>query len=399
MKKRVLCLVLTLVMMLGVIPVMEVQAIDNHMGISELAFDEYIVCIPVGYFSRSTIPHCGQCQLYPDPHDAWNAYLTTGEPNNWFDQWYTDPDKAIKDTTSYNGYPNNLNYNNGDEHCQQLIAEWWARMDAYINEVQDKHTGNNKYLTEEEKQWVLLYSAKEWATYGKHPLTAVYADYTFQEWKDFLNGMTDDEKALFMQWWVAVTKPDDEQRVFVPFEEWAAKNTPVTKPTNVSVNTVEPTPVPRKTTAMAYPSTQTVTIDNKPVTFPCYALKDENGNLVNYVRLRDLAMAVDDTKAHFDINWEPNSVSIWTQSWYHPNGSEFSVPFSGERTCECIRRSYFEIDCISAYADAIILTDDNGGGYTYYKLRDLGTELDFNVGWSADRGVFVETDKPYDPNN
>ena len=32
---------------------------------------------------------------------------------------------------------------------------------------------------------------------------------------------------------------------------------------------------------------------------------------------------------------------------------------------------------------AILLTDDQGGGYTYYKLRDLGKVLNFNVGWSA----------------
>ena len=42
-----------------------------------------------------------------------------------------------------------------------------------------------------------------------------------------------------------------------------------------------------------------------------------------------------------------------------------------------------------------MLTDDSGGAYTYYKLRDLGKALGFNVDWSAEKGVFVETDKPY----
>ena len=45
--------------------------------------------------------------------------------------------------------------------------------------------------------------------------------------------------------------------------------------------------------------------------------------------------------------------------------------------------------------DAIVLKDDQGGAFTYYKLRDLGMALGFNVGWSAEKGVFVETDKPY----
>lgn len=391
MKKRVLCLVLTLVMMLGMIPVMEVQAIDSHMGIDELAFDEDIVCIPTGYFYRSTRPNG-----YSDPHDAWDAYLANGKSNNWF-TWYTDPDEAYKATTSYNGYPNNLTYNNGDEQCQQLIAEWWAREDAYINEVQDKHTGNNKYLTEEEKQWVLLYSAKEWATYGKHPLTEVYAKYTFQEWKDFLNCMSDDEKNLFMKWWVGATMSDayPREQITIPFEEWAAHNNPATKPTNVSVATPESTPMPEETkiTAMAYPSTQTVTIDGNPVTFPCYALKDENGNLTNYVRIRDLAVALNGTKSEFFVDLYDGMVNVWPAHHYNkPNGSEFSVPFSGERICEVKPKSLLRIKgCTSRCADAILLTDDNGGGYTYYKLRDMEHVTGMKVNWSAETGITIET--------
>ncbi|MCI9515093.1 MAG: hypothetical protein HFF61_12290, partial [Oscillospiraceae bacterium] len=44
---------------------------------------------------------------------------------------------------------------------------------------------------------------------------------------------------------------------------------------------------------------------------------------------------------------------------------------------------------------AITLTDDAGGGYTYFKLRDLGKVLGFNTGWTREQGVFVESDKPY----
>lgn len=46
-----------------------------------------------------------------------------------------------------------------------------------------------------------------------------------------------------------------------------------------------------------------------------------------------------------------------------------------------------------------MLTDDCGGGYTYYQLRDLGQALNFNVSWSAEHGIYLETDKPYDANN
>ena len=34
-------------------------------------------------------------------------------------------------------------------------------------------------------------------------------------------------------------------------------------------------------------------------------------------------------------------------------------------------------------------------GNNFFRLRDLGKALDFYVGWTAERGVFIETDKPY----
>ena len=40
---------------------------------------------------------------------------------------------------------------------------------------------------------------------------------------------------------------------------------------------------------------------------------------------------------------------------------------------------------------AFVLTDDNGSGYTYYQIRDLGRKLGFSVGWNGDRGVAVIT--------
>lgn len=53
------------------------------------------------------------------------------------------------------------------------------------------------------------------------------------------------------------------------------------------------------------------------------------------------------------------------------------------------------IDGTRVVMRAFVLMDDNGGGYTYYKLRDLGQAMGFNVGWSGARGVYLETDRPY----
>ena len=127
----------------------------------------------------------------------------------------------------------------------------------------------------------------------------------------------------------------------------------------------------------AYASTQAVEVDGKKVEFQMYALKDAAGNPTNYVKLRDVAHVLNGTKAQFSVGYD-GSISVTTGQPYADAGGEMTTPYSGDR----------------AYRDgleSIILTDDAGGDYTYFKLRDLGTALGFQVDWSADRGVFLNT--------
>lgn len=155
--------------------------------------------------------------------------------------------------------------------------------------------------------------------------------------------------------------------------------------------------MPEQPAEVAYPSTQTVTIDGKQVEFQMYALKDANGNDTNYIKLRDLADILNGSAAQFQVDWN-GQVSITTKTVYKPDGSEHSTPFSGQRAYKEATAQTL-VDGAAKNLAAFILTDDNGGGYTYYQLRDLGKALGFNVGWSADKGIFVETGKPYDPSN
>lgn len=140
---------------------------------------------------------------------------------------------------------------------------------------------------------------------------------------------------------------------------------------------------------IAYPSTQTVEVDGKAVEFQCYALKDENGNDTNYIKLRDLADILNGTPAQFEVGWV-GSVTITTGRAYTRNGSEQSTPFHGERAYTRAGEQTL-VNGTPAELSAFILTDDNGGGFTYYKLRDLGTALGILVDWSAERGIFIES--------
>lgn len=156
-------------------------------------------------------------------------------------------------------------------------------------------------------------------------------------------------------------------------------------------------PIPAAGTAVA--STQEILLDGKQLELQCYAIR-EDGGLANYVRLRDLLYALEGAGARFGVKWDGSSqrVVVVSDTAYTPDGSENAAPFTGDRAYK-VDSNPVSFDGTDALLAAFRLFDDQGGGYTYYKLRDLGRLLDFNVGWDSTKGIFVETGKPYDPNN
>lgn len=111
------------------------------------------------------------------------------------------------------------------------------------------------------------------------------------------------------------------------------------------------------------------------------------------MKLRDIAMLLNGSAAQFEVGWDGN-INLVTGAGYTANGTELKTPFSGDRTYTP-GSSPVKLNGVLADLDAFVLLDDDGNGYTYFKLRDLGRLLDFNVGWSAARGIFIETDKAY----
>ena len=159
---------------------------------------------------------------------------------------------------------------------------------------------------------------------------------------------------------------------------------------------VAPGPLdPAKT---AYASTQSFGIDyTVSVSVDAYALKDANGNDTNYVKLRDIAHLLNGTEAQFDVAWDGN-INLVTDSPYTANGTEMSTPFAGNREYTA-SAAVTKVNGEVVELEAICLTDDAGGGYTYYKLRDLGKYLGFNVSWTAETGILIETTVPYSDAN
>ena len=142
---------------------------------------------------------------------------------------------------------------------------------------------------------------------------------------------------------------------------------------------------------MAIARTQTVKLDGRDVEFQCYAVKDAGGNETNYVKLRDLAQALNGTNAQFNVGWD-GKVSITSNTSYQVVGGEGTTPYSGNQPYKDVSDTPVSFNGSSVNLTSFSITYQDGG-YTYYKLRDLGQLLNFNVKW--DGGVVIETDNPY----
>ena len=169
-----------------------------------------------------------------------------------------------------------------------------------------------------------------------------------------------------------------------------AESTETDEPATPSEPVVTVDEIPAEGTAIA--STQNITVDGTAVEFAAYALEDANGNRTNYVKLRDVAVAINGTDAQFEVGFD-GSIILTTKTAY-TGGADTTTPFSGDHPYKGGAQT-IKVDGKDVAMTAITLYDENGGGYNYFKLRDLGAALGFNVDWSAEKGIFVETDKPY----
>ncbi len=134
---------------------------------------------------------------------------------------------------------------------------------------------------------------------------------------------------------------------------------------------------------------QNVEVDGQNVSFSMYTVYDQNGFATNYVKLRDVAYALRDTPGRFQVDYD-GSTRVDTGADYTATGTEMA-PLPSEATAENYR-AVITVDGEGCPMDAYLITAPGAaGGNFYFKLRDLGAAIGFNVGWSQERGVYVET--------
>ena len=102
----------------------------------------------------------------------------------------------------------------------------------------------------------------------------------------------------------------------------------------------------------------------------------------NYFKLRDIAALVNTSGSQFSVEWYaemPDSVYVWTGEPYTPTENDLVVgadkSATAQRTKQTIYVNGVERDDLSVY---------NIGGNNYFKLRDLGAALNFEVGYVAE---------------
>lgn len=145
---------------------------------------------------------------------------------------------------------------------------------------------------------------------------------------------------------------------------------------------------------LAYRRSQLMNINGASKSCTAYARKDDQGNETNYVKLRELACLLNESEARFNVTWD-GAVNIQTKTAYPPDGTEVYSVFGGDWPYT-INTAPIQIDGMAVDLEAIVLTDVQGNGYTYFKLRDLGQALGVNVSWDSEAGmVVVDTTKPY----
>ncbi|MGP1569652.1 MAG: hypothetical protein ACTTH0_01830 [Eubacteriales bacterium] len=135
------------------------------------------------------------------------------------------------------------------------------------------------------------------------------------------------------------------------------------------------------------PNLATVAINNKEFVFDAYNI---DGN--NYFKLRDLAFILMDTNKKFDVSWDAatKTMNVVTGKEYTKIGGEMSKTEPKEAS--------------TVRSDAKIMMDGkeiqvevyNIGGNNYFKLRDLGKEMNFNVDWNViSKTIGIDTLKVY----
>ena len=163
---------------------------------------------------------------------------------------------------------------------------------------------------------------------------------------------------------------------------FAGKTAGSQKPAEAVKPVEQPKPGSPAKNAMANPTASTIYVNGEKVAFEAYNI---NGN--NYFKLRDVAWALSGTATPFNVSWnnEKGVINLISGENYGKNGALSTG--NGKVKAAVLNGAPIMKD--GAYVN---MTAYNIEGNNFFKLRDLGDQFGFNVGWNgAENAVTIDS--------
>lgn len=134
------------------------------------------------------------------------------------------------------------------------------------------------------------------------------------------------------------------------------------------------------------PTNDRLEVDGWPHSPAAYKIHD-----FNYFKLRDIAALVNGTDKQFSVGYDSftGDVTLTSGQPYSVTAGDLTVPPAASRQATASTNVIY-INGVRMQLTAYLID-----GYNYFKLRDLASALDFYVGWTAERGMFLESNAPY----
>lgn len=131
----------------------------------------------------------------------------------------------------------------------------------------------------------------------------------------------------------------------------------------------------------ATPTSASVLVNGETVSFEAYNIE---GN--NYFKLRDLAKALSNTEKQFEVSWDSreNTISLSSNKIYTSIGGELASSGIKETKSAVLSSALVYLD-----GSNVNLTAYNIDGYNYFKLRDVGSTMDFGVSWDGTKSTIT----------
>lgn len=147
--------------------------------------------------------------------------------------------------------------------------------------------------------------------------------------------------------------------------------------------------LPLAAEATATPNHSTVLVDGKEVAFDAYTI-----NQNNYFKLRDLAQVLNGSDKEFEVTWdgEANAITMTSGQSYTSVGGELAAG-DGLKKTTTLSTSTIYLDKAPVQLAAYTINGNN-----YFKLRDIGQALNFDVSWNGlANTIVIDTTKDYTP--